>query len=263
MGTTSPLEIDSRKSVAVLALAVLTVAACWLIPPAKVGDDTGVVMELPYQVGPLYGFSMDVSRAELEILPPDTTFARKTYGTIGSSQLERILCSIVLSGSEKRSIHRPERCLPGQGWSVIGSTIVDVPLASGHPLAVTALLLNRPIMLTDGSTTHLEAYYLYWYVGRNVSTPYSFKRVMLTNWDLVVHRANQRWAYVIVMAPITQGFLPNGHSPEETLALLKTFIHDSVPSFVKSEMPDGGSSGAALSPKRPINPGDSLYASGQ
>lgn len=238
MDTSSLLEISPRKSVVVLVLTVLTIGLCWLIPPAKVGDDTGVVMDgLPYQVGPLYGFTADVSRAELEILPHDTTFARKNYGVIGSDQLDRILCSIVLSGREKRSIHRPERCLPGQGWSVIGSNVVDVPLASGHPLSVTALLLNRPITLNNGTSTHLEAYYLYWYVGRNVTTPYSFKRVMLTNWDLVVQRANQRWAYVIVMGYVTKNLVPNGRDEAQTLTMLKTFIHESAPSFMKSEMP--------------------------
>jgi hypothetical protein len=230
-------EIDPRKSLLVLALAVATVVICWMIPPATEGDDTGVVMNLPDHVGLLTGFPEKVSQAELSILPPDTTFARESYGFPESFWINRILCSIVLSGREKRSIHRPERCLPGQGWSVIGSTITDVPLASGHPLKATALLLSRPVTDTAGKTFNLQAYYLYWYVGRDVATPYSFERVMLTNWDLVVHRKNQRWAYVIYMGYITQGLEPDGKSPAETLSALKDFIRQSAPFFVKSEMP--------------------------
>jgi hypothetical protein len=110
---TSP-EISPRKSVIVLVLAVLVVALCWLIPPASVGDETGVVMQLPDHVGLLAGFPEAVSQAELSILPPDTTFARMTYGDADSNRLDRVLCSIVLSGREKRSIHRPERC-PARG----------------------------------------------------------------------------------------------------------------------------------------------------
>jgi hypothetical protein len=153
------------------------------------------------------------------------------------------MCSIVLSGREKRSIHRPERCLPGQGWTVIGSNIIDVPLDSGHPLKVTALLLSRPQPMRDGTTRTLQSYYLYWYVGRTVSTPYSFVRVMLTNWDLVVHRFNQRWAYIIVTKPITGSIFPHGRNADQTLAELKDFIRAAAPSFVKSEMP--AASGAA------------------
>ena len=230
-------EIDPRKSLLVLALAVITVGICWMIPPAIEGDDTGVVMNLPDHVGLLAGFPEKVSQAELSILPPDTTFARESYGAPDSAWIDRILCSIVLSGREKRSIHRPERCLPGQGWSVIGSTIVDVPMASGRPIKATALLLNRPVTTNAGKTFNLQAYYLYWYIGRKVSTPYSFERVMRTNWDLVVHRKNQRWAYVIYMSYITQGLESDGKSSQETLSAIKDFIRQSAPFFVKSEMP--------------------------
>ena len=120
---------------------------------------------------------------------------------------------------------------------MLDSKVIDVPLDSGHPLKVTALLLSRPVTMQDGSTRQLQSYYLYWYVGRKVSTPYSFVRVMLTNWDLVVNRFNQRWAYVIVSKPITEGFEPDGKNAEQTLDELKYFIRESVPAYVDSEMP--------------------------
>jgi hypothetical protein len=234
---TSLTALDPRKGVIVLGLALLTVAACLWVPPEQPGGEAGVVMELPDRIGSLLAFPEKVSVAELQILPSDTTFARKTYGLPGSDRLDRILCSIVLSGREKRSIHRPERCLPGQGWTIRNSQVIPVALDSGHPLSVMALLLERPVHLPDGRSLSLRSYYLYWYVGNQVTTPYSFERVLLTNWDLVRYRLNQRWAYVIVSAYITQGIRPDGHDPEQTLDLLKQFIHDSVPSFVKSEMP--------------------------
>ncbi|MCE0497603.1 MAG: EpsI family protein [Methylacidiphilales bacterium] len=236
---TSLTAINPRKGLIVLGLALCTITACWFIPPEQPGNETGVVMNLPDRVGPLKAFPEKVSQAELAILPSDTTFARNTYGYPTSPWLDRILCSIVLSGREKRSIHRPERCLPGQGWTIRDSKVIPVALDSGHPLSVTALLLDRPVNIANGRTASLQCYYLYWYVGKNASTPYSFERVLLTNWDLVRYRLNQRWAYVIVSAYITQGFQPNGRDPEQTLELLKQFIRASVPSFVKSEMPPG------------------------
>jgi hypothetical protein len=240
--------LPRRTSWIVLALAVVTVVVCWLIPAANVGDETGVVMNLPEDIGDLEGVPQAISQAEHEILPPDTTFARKAYGPFSlpdSDWLNRFTCSIVLSGREKRSIHRPERCLPGQGWSVIDSQVIDVPLNSGHPLKVTALLLTRPLHMVDGTTRTLKFYYLYWYVGRKVSTPYSFERVLLTNWDLVVHRFNQRWAYVICAAYVTEGLETPGRDQAQTLAALKEFIRAAVPNFVKSEMPPGAVSTAS------------------
>ena len=78
-------------------------------------------------------------------------------------------------------------------------------------------------------------------MGRSVSTPYSFVRVLLTNWDLIVHRFNQRWAYVICAAYVTKGFETPGRDQAQTLEQLKAFIRVAVPTFVKSEMPADGS----------------------
>jgi hypothetical protein len=236
---TSPI-LSRRNSWIVLALAIVTVVVCWLVPAANVGDETGVVMDLPDDIGNLEGVPQAISEAEHQILPPDTTFARKAYGPFSlpdSDWINRFTCSIVLSGREKRSIHRPERCLPGQGWSILDSQVIDVPLKSGHPLKVTALLLTRPVTLSNGTTRNLQFYYLYWYVGRKVSTPYSFVRVLLTNWDLVAHRFNQRWAYIICAAYVTDNFETNGRTAPQTLAQLKDFIRAAAPAFVKSEMP--------------------------
>jgi hypothetical protein len=234
--------MSRRAGLVVLALAVATVAICWLIPPASTGDETGVVMNLPDEIGGLEGSDpLPVTQSEHEILPPDTEFAGRTYHRFDMPEhdwIDSITCKIVLSGREKRSIHRPERCLPGQGWSVIGSQIVDVPLKSGHPLKVTALLLIRPFTGNDGKARQLKFCYLYWYVGRKVSTPYSAVRVLLTNWDLIVHRTNQRWAYVIVAGYPTDNLIPGGRTQEQTLDDLKRFIALAAPTFVKSEMPE-------------------------
>jgi hypothetical protein len=227
---------DPLKAAVVLALLGVTLMICRLAPPVKAVGETGVVMELPYVVGPLVAFSENISQAELDILPKDTTFARKAYGLPDSAPIQRITCSIVLSGREKRSIHRPERCLPGQGWRIDESRIVDVPLASGHDLKVTALLLERPEALSNGQPYRLQSYFLYWFVAKGVTTSSQLHRILLTNWDMLFHRVNRRWAYVIVQGNILQGLGPHGLSPDQTLEVLKKFIHDSAPYYMKSEM---------------------------
>jgi hypothetical protein len=239
--TTDSPVLSKRASIIVLVLAVVTIAVCWLIPPASADDEMGLVMDLPDNIAGLVGSApIPVTQSEHEILPADTEFAGRTYAGPGipeSDWIDRITCKIVLSGREKRSIHRPERCLPGQGWSVIDSRIIDVPLKSGHPLQVTALQLTRPIQTPDGKTHKLKFCYLYWYVGRRVSTPYSAIRVLLTNWDLIVHRSNQRWAYVIIAGFPTDNLVPGGRTEEQTMDALKRFIALAAPTFVKAEMP--------------------------
>lgn len=224
------------KGGVVLGLTLVTFLICLLAPVPQAGGEAGVEMYLPYRVDAFQGVRMEPSAAELEILPPDTTFAKKVYESMESGRLDRIFCSIVLSGREKRSIHRPERCLPAQGWRIESTRTVTIPLASGHNLGATALLLNRPDTLSDGTRLARQSYFVYWFVGKDVTTPYYLEHILLTNWDLLFHRINQRWAYISVQSDITQGIDPNGRDAEQTLDMLKQFIRDSVPYYVKSEM---------------------------
>jgi hypothetical protein len=226
----------------VLALTLVTILICVLVPEPKAGGESGVVTnagqpQLPEDIGELFGHDQKISDAELYILPKDTTFARKSYGPPGTVDQQRILCSIILSGAERRSIHRPERCLPSQGWRIENSHTESVPLSSGRTLEVTALLLARPATLNNGAQVTRRQYFLYWFVGKGVTTPYQTSRILMTYWDMLVHRVNQRWAYVIVAKDISQSWDPNGESPEQTLGELKQFIQVSVPTFMKSEMP--------------------------
>jgi hypothetical protein len=242
MHNRNPAMADQRPSALyaragfVLVLTLITVLVCWFAPEPKAGGEAGVIMQLPDEIGELYGHDQAVSAAELYILPKDTTYARKTYGLPGADDPERILCSIILSGAERRSIHRPERCLPGQGWRIDDSHTETIPLASGRNLEVTALLLEKPMILQDGTRLTRRQYFLYWFIGSGIATPSQTVRILMTYWDMLVHRVNQRWAYVIVAKDIAQSWNPNGETPDQTLAELKHFIHDSVPYFMKSEM---------------------------
>ncbi|MGB7839719.1 MAG: exosortase-associated EpsI family protein, partial [Terrimicrobiaceae bacterium] len=103
------------RSLIVIALTALTVAAClWVVPPPS-RSETGVDMNLPASVDKFVGSDQEISPSERVILPPDTEFAKKLC-THGNG--ERISCQIVLAGGKKRSIHRPEVCLPAQGWTL-------------------------------------------------------------------------------------------------------------------------------------------------
>ena len=83
-------------------------------------------MELPIFVGAWMGEDAAISEREREVLAPDTRFARKTYtGPHG----DKIFVSIVMSGDDMtNSIHRPERCLPAQGWSLQSSERRALPI---------------------------------------------------------------------------------------------------------------------------------------
>jgi hypothetical protein len=79
--------------------------------------------------------------------------------------------------------------------------------------------------------------FLYWYVGNQMTTHDQITRILRSNFDLLLHNKVHRWAYVIVSAPVLDGFISNGRNEAQTLELLQDFIREAVPRFQKSEMP--------------------------
>ncbi len=212
------------------ALALGTVAACiWGSPTAQQAEP-GVVMGLPGSIGPLWGTDQPVSDSERVILPPDTEFAKKLYSDGLGTDLH---CQIVLAGAEKRSIHRPEVCLPAQGWTIKSGQVVPVTLANGRVLDVMKLVVSRPVTLSNGQQRELNTVFCYWFVSKNATTPHHMVRVLKTNLDMLIHNVNHRWAYVIASMPVLEGFVPGGKNLEATTQTVEQFIADLAPALMK------------------------------
>ena len=84
----------------------------------KLAADGVNPVTLPAYLGSEWeGQAADISAIEREVLPADTGFSRKNYVSLQRPN-ERVFLSIVLSGRDRTSIHRPEICLVGQGWTI-------------------------------------------------------------------------------------------------------------------------------------------------
>jgi hypothetical protein len=226
------------RSIVLLALAIGTVLWCVCSPAPKGGQEAGVVMTLPTRVAGFVGIPGEPSKVEKAILPTDTEFAKMTYATATNDPAERDLAyvSVVLAGAESRSIHRPEVCLTGQGWTIAGSTIVPVEIVPGRTLLVKDLSLEGSFADKQGKTSLVKAHYVYWFVGRDFNTPSHFERLWHSTWDAVLHNINHRWAYVAVMAHVTDGMAPattgeRGRTDEQTRHLISFLIERLVPHF--------------------------------
>ncbi|HJT45237.1 MAG TPA: exosortase-associated EpsI family protein, partial [Chthoniobacterales bacterium] len=120
------------ESVLFLGLNVI-----FLIPHARVSSPSGIAMKLPTWVGSWLGEDAQVTANEIGALAKDTQFVRKIYR---SPEGDQIFVSIVLSGNDMASsIHRPERCLPAQGFTLRSSTAEAIPLSDGRALKTTLL----------------------------------------------------------------------------------------------------------------------------
>lgn len=227
-----PIEVERIPypfwpTIVFLVLLGLLVTAVTTNRSNEAAPEGGIVMNLPSVVGNYLGISEDVSQAEKVILPPDTKFAKKTY----SGYRDAINAQIVLSGSEKRSIHRPEYCLPGQGWRIKSTTVVPIKLSDGQILNVTKLMISRPVPVGN-ETKELTSCFLYWFVGKGYSTPSHFQRTLRTTWDLLFHHLNHRWAYVIVSAQVLEGFQQDGKNEQQTMEMLEKFISEFAPKIM-------------------------------
>lgn len=230
------------RSLVILLVSGAVSLCCWVSPEARLGDDCGVVMELPRVAGRFVGEPGKISQVESDTLPGDTEIMRMVYRTPdAAAQRDAVTVSIVLAGSQRRSIHRPEVCLTGQGWSLIDATTVPVDMGFGRTLQVRDLLIEKPVMFSDGRRRSVRAHYAYWFVGTDVTTPSHYDRVWLSTWDSVLRNVNHRWAYPSVLALITDDFEPveigqRKRDAAETLEMVKDLIRELAPHFQRSFM---------------------------
>ncbi len=185
----------------------------------------------------LYGFPAPVTEVERELLAKDTEFARKNYDDFRG---HNIFFSIVLSGQQKDfmySLHQPEVCLVGQGWTIEKGEFRSLRLASGHTLEVRSLNIHQDFLDKKGEYHPVDALYLYWYVADTLVTSSRFNLNFRSSWDLLLHNQDHRWASVTVMSPITQSTRVDGLNEAQTRAMLEEFIRQVVPVIQKNEIP--------------------------
>jgi hypothetical protein len=211
-----------------VALGLVTWGLCQITPPPTEMPEAGVVLDLPETVLDLHGEKEDVTESEKVILPPDTQFAKRVYK---GADPGFITCQIVLSGADRRSIHRPEACLRGQGWTIKNGGTIPIELSDGTDMKVMKLIIDRPVETKEGGKGTLRSIYLYWFASKTILTPLHSERLLHTYLDLLLHNRSNRWAYIIVSAPVLQGFTPGGLNEEQTLDLLKRFIAEAAPKF--------------------------------
>lgn len=205
------------------------------LPHSSKTSPAGIQMELPIFVGVWMGEDAAISAREREVLAPDTRFARKTYtGPRG----DRIFVSIVMSGDDMtNSIHRPERCLPAQGWSLQASARQVLPVAGNKKIEVTKLRDIRMVDRKEGAPPALlRGLNYYWFIGYHDMTPSHLERTGIDLRDRILYGYNQCWAYVTVASIVTEGWTKNGRSEAATAEMTENFIKELVP---KLKRPNG------------------------
>ena len=183
----------------------------------KLAADGVNPVALPAYLGSEWeGQTADISAIEHEVLPADTGFSRKNYVSLQRPN-ERVFLSIVLSGRDRTSIHRPEICLVGQGWTITQrathafawpstpptSTLRLFPVSAAVPS--TLLSIEREFRTKQGKKIKVPALMAYWFVGSDKIVASNTERIVDTSLDRLFHWQAHRWAYVVVQTLAPDG----------------------------------------------------------
>ena len=172
------------RLIPVLAALLVVGAMAWQglnVEPALC-DDPGV------RLGDVPGYAserQEPSEAELTILPKDTRFDKRLYTDADGRWFH---VSLVVGGRSKQSIHRPELCLPSQGFQMMDPRELDVGGTAWH-----ALTLER------GAAPRLGfAYTFFNQAGYHTSS--HVRRILRDIFDRSFRARIARWAMVTVTA---------------------------------------------------------------
>lgn len=200
-------------SLAVVLLASAEVLYLHHVATAPVGGEVGVALapdgrnpvELPTFLGHEWvGYPAEVTAAEREILPPDTGYSRMTY--VATRDNRQVFLSIVLSGRDRTSIHRPELCLVGQGFTITDqASHVFSSALPGHGTFKATVLRVRHEQKTAHGPVQVPFVVAYWFVTGDATAATHWQRIALDTWNRVVHGRADRWAYVLLYTDATDG----------------------------------------------------------
>jgi EpsI family protein len=225
--------MTTRRLILLLALLLGGLGSAALLPQQLDAQPVGIELRLPEFTGEWFGQDLQVSEREIKILGPETEFARKSY-TNGRG--DELTVSIVLSGQDMNtSIHRPERCLPAQGWTISNKQSVRVDVPGYGSVPVTCLHNVRTITREERPVPIYNLNY-YWFAGHSDVTASHLDRTFIDIRDRVLHGYNQRWAYITVSAIVTKDLQKFGRSEAETAKLIEDFIRQLVPVLHKESL---------------------------
>jgi Protein of unknown function (DUF3485) len=197
------------------------------VPGIKATPIPGSVVmqiDLPERVLDFTSTNLPQGETVTNMLPKDTSFASRRYQ---SSNDFWVTANIVMMGKDRTSIHKPEYCLPGQGWRIDSQTNVAISIAGPHPYELPVAKWTVSISFKDnsGQMREVRGLYVFWFVADNEETPSHWQRIMWLARDLLKHGVLQRWAYVSYFTICAPG------QEDATFERVQKLIAASVPEF--------------------------------
>jgi exosortase len=238
------IKKEEKKSTGavIVALAVVVLAVVEMLflarlaglPPrgqvgVRLAADGQNPVELPVFLGTEWiGRRTEVTASEREILPPDTGYSRKDYVAV-ANPARRVFLSIVLSGHDRSSIHRPELCVVGQGWTImaVAEHRFSVPGRAAGEFPATILHVQREVQTSRGPVV-MPQLIAYWFVGGDTVEATYWRRLARDAWNRVMHARADRWAYVLMQTDARDG-------EAAALGRMQAVLNQTLPVFANGQ----------------------------
>jgi len=199
------------------------------VKAAAIPGSVAMQLALPERVLDFTSTNVPEPEVVLGYLPKDTSYTGRYYFTTNGFWAN---ATLILMGEDRTSIHKPDYCLPGQGWQIREKTEVKLPIAGTAPyeLPVMKWIISKTVSTADGSPQTVSGIYVYWFVTKGQTSddfPGMLKSMMF---HLIRHGELQRWAYVSYFTACLPG------REDAAFARMKELIAASVPEF---QLPPG------------------------
>ena len=187
-------------------------------------------LDLPESVLDFASTNVPESEVELGYFPKDTSYARRLYK---SPDGFTATATVILMGADRTSIHKPDYCLPGQGWDIRSRNIEHLAIAGAAPyeLPVSKWVVSSSRQTPDGGKETVSGIYVFWFVADGEETPSHYQFMRWLALDLLRKAVWQRWAYVSYFSLCEPG------QEDAAFARMGKLIAASVPEF---QMPPSG-----------------------
>lgn len=170
----------------VTVFIVITMAFMASTPEVTVCEPPEVAL------GEIDGFTsekQEPGEAELNILPADTRLDKRLYRAPGGHWFA---VSLVIGGTNKSSIHRPELCLPAQGFQMVNPRS-----------AVAGGLSWRFITLAGGAGRPSMGFAYTFFNQDGFHTSSHIRRIFQDVWDRSILNRIDRWVMITINSSIS------------------------------------------------------------
>jgi exosortase len=192
------------------------------LPDAAPGG-LNVQVELPEWVSVYESEERPMDEVVVGALPADTSYGQRIYKAPDGLQIQ---VTAVLMGMDRTSIHKPQFCLVGAGWTIEKEefTVVPVPEPRPYELPVSRITASKTIE-HQGQSVRLSGVYVYWFVEEQEITARHEDRMLSIARSMLTRGVLQRWAYISCFVQCLPG------QEDWAFERIKRFMASGVPKF--------------------------------